>query len=63
MATDGKLYFTGELGEVFVLRVGSAFSVLATNPLEDLCLATPAISEGRVFFRTREHLLAVGAHR
>ena len=60
VAADGKLYFTGELGDVFVLRVGDTFSVLSTNRMEETCMSTPAISEGCLFFRTRGHLVAVG---
>ena len=33
----------------------------ATNELHETCLATPAISEGTLFFRTREKLIAVAA--
>jgi outer membrane protein assembly factor BamB len=61
VAADGKLYFTGELGDVYVLRAGREFEVLACNRLNELCLATPAISEGHLYFRTREHLVAIGA--
>lgn len=60
VAADGKLFFTGEQGDVFVIRAGSRFEVLACNRLNDLCLATPAISAGRLFFRTRGHLVAIG---
>ena len=60
VAADGKLYFTGEEGEVFVIRATNKFTVLTTNQLGGLCLATPAISEGTLFFRTTEKLLAVG---
>ena len=60
VAADGKLYFTGELGDVFVLRVGDTFSVLSTNRMAETCMSTPAISEGSLFFRTRDHLIAVG---
>lgn len=63
VAADGKLYFTGELGRVFVLGVGETYSVLSTNRMEETCMATPAISEGCLFFRTREHLIAVGVKR
>lgn len=63
VAAKGKLYFTGELGDVFVLPASEQFSVLATNKLGGICLATPAISEGTLFFRTTERLLAVGARR
>jgi hypothetical protein len=34
--------------------------MLATNSLGDLCLSTPAVSEGTLFFRTRDKLIAVG---
>ncbi len=63
VAAEGKLYFTGELGDVFVLRVGDTFSILATNRLGETCLASPAISEGHLFFRARAQLVAIGAKR
>jgi hypothetical protein len=49
------------LGNVFVVPAAEKFSVVATNKLEETCLATPAISDGTLFFRTREKLVAVGA--
>jgi outer membrane protein assembly factor BamB len=60
VAGDGKLYCTGEDGDVFVVRAGQTFEVLAHNKIGESCLATPAISEGTLFFRTRSHLVAVG---
>ncbi len=60
VASEGKLYFTGEKGSVFVVKTGPDFSVLATNRMREVCMATPAISEGIVFFRTQEHIVAVG---
>ena len=36
-------------------------ALLATNPMGEICMATPAISEGVLFFRTRHHLVAVAA--
>jgi outer membrane protein assembly factor BamB len=61
VAADGKLYFASEVGKVFVVRAGPKFEVLATNELGETCMATPAISEGALFFRTRNHLTAIGA--
>jgi outer membrane protein assembly factor BamB len=58
-----NLFYTSELGNVFVVPVSTHFSVIATNELHETCMATPAISEGTLFFRTREKLLAVGAKR
>ena len=60
--SDGKnLFFTSELGNVFVVPATSTFSVTATNSLGETCLSTPAISGGTLFFRTRDQLVAVGA--
>ena len=56
---DGKLFLTGESGEVFVIRVGREFEELAVNDMNETCMATPAISAGSLFFRTRDHLVAV----
>ena len=62
--SDGRhLFFTSELGNVFVVPVAEKFSVVATNPLGETCLSTPAISEGALFFRTAGKLIAVGTKR
>ena len=59
--SDGKnLYFTGEQGDVIVIPAVEKFSVLTTNSIGGICLATPAISDGTLFFRTTEKLVAVG---
>jgi outer membrane protein assembly factor BamB len=59
VSANGKLYFTGELGDVFVLDATNKFTVVATNKLDGNCLATPAISDGALFFRTTEKLVAI----
>ena len=59
VAANGKIYFTSELGDVFVVRAGPEFELLATNSLDEIAMATPAISEGKLYFRTRSHVLAV----
>ncbi len=60
VASDGKVYYTSEDGDINVVKAGPEFEVLATNPMGEACMATPAISEGMLFFRTQEHLVAVG---
>ncbi len=60
VASEGRLYFTSEQGSVFVVKAGSSFSVLATNQMGEVCMATPAISEGKIFFRTQGHVVAIG---
>jgi len=60
--SDGrKLYFTSEEGEVAVIKVSERFEVLAANTLGETCLATPALVDGTVYFRTRNQIIAVGA--
>ena len=59
VASEGKLYFTSEQGSVFVVEPGADFTVLATNQMGEVCMATPAISGGTIFFRTQGHVVAV----
>ena len=59
--SDGRhVYFTSELGNVFVVPATDKFSVVASNPLGETCLSTPAISDGALFFRTRDKVVAIG---
>ena len=59
--SDGRhLYIASELGNVYIVPVTEKFSIAATNRLEETCMATPAISGGALFFRTRGKLIAVG---
>lgn len=59
VASNGRLYFTSEEGDVYVIKAGTSFEQLAVNPLGEVAMATPAISDGVMFFRTRNHLVAV----
>ena len=63
VAADGKLYFTSEYGDVYVIAAGPEFKLLAKNPLFEICMATPAVSEGVLFYRTQEHLVAIAAKK
>jgi len=60
VAADGKIYYTSESGEIFVLSAGPQPELIATNAMDEIVMATPAISEGVLYFRTRGHLVAVG---
>jgi outer membrane protein assembly factor BamB len=59
VASNGRIYFTSEEGDVYVIKAGPTFEQLAVNPLGEVAMATPAISDGVMFFRTRGHLVAV----
>src|SRR5436190_21951896 len=59
--SDGRhVYFASEIGNVYVVPVGTKFSVAATNQLGETCMASPALSDGTLFFRTREQVVAIG---
>lgn len=59
--SDGeKIYFSNEVGEIFVVRAGPEFELLEVNEMGEIVMATPAISEGVLFFRTRGHVVAIG---
>ena len=59
IAADGRLYLTSEDGDIFVVKAGPEYELLAVNRMGEVCLATPAISEGQMYIRTIGHLLAV----
>ena len=60
VAADGRLYFSSEDGDVFVVKAGPEFELLATNSMGEVILATPAISGGMMFIRTLHHLFGIG---
>ena len=61
VASDGKLYFTSENGTIYVVRAGPVYELLAENDMNDVCMATPAISEGLLLVRTKKYLYGVGS--
>lgn len=56
VAADGKVFLLSEEGKVTVLKAAPEWEVLAVNDLGDESFATPAISDGRIFVRTRSTL-------
>src|ERR1041384_5326746 len=59
VAADGKIYCPVEQGVVHVIKAGPTLEVLAKNEMGEPCLATPAISQGVLYFRTSASLIAV----
>jgi outer membrane protein assembly factor BamB len=59
VAGDGKVYYSSEDGSVLVIKAGPVFEQIAENEMGETLMATPAISEGTIFFRTRTRLVAV----
>jgi len=60
VAINGKLYVATEEGDVFVLKMGDKFEVLATNSMGDeMFIATPAVAGGSLYLRGRNTLYCV----
>jgi len=59
VAAGGKLYLSSEDGEVFVIKAGAKFELLATNPMGEALMSTPALSEGNIILRGQSHVFAV----
>ena len=60
VAVDGKVFFTNDDGDTFVLCAGPTFEILHVNRLGEQILASPALVEGRWYFRTGSRLVAIG---
>ncbi len=60
VAGDGKIYFVSETGETIVMQAGRTPTVLARNDLGERAVASPAISNGRIFIRTDDHVFCIG---
>ena len=59
VAADGKIILSSEDGDMFVVTAGE-FSLVATNPMGEPLMATPAIVDGTMYVRGQHHLFAVG---
>jgi hypothetical protein len=60
VASDGRIFVSGEDGDVIVLRAGREFAHIATNSMGELLMATPAIGDDRLFVRSSQSLTAIG---
>jgi len=60
VGVDGKVFVTNDDGDTFVLKAGPSFELLHVNRLNARTLASPALVDGRWYFRTDRELLAIG---
>ena len=60
IAVDGKIFFTNDNGQTFVVRAGPEFEQLHTNYIGTRTLSSPALVDGRWYIRTEHELLAIG---
>ena len=56
---NGKLYFTNDDGQTFVVEAGRTFKLLHVNELGERTLASPALVDGTWYWRTASTLRAI----
>ena len=60
IASDGRLFMASEDGDVFVVQAGPEYVELAKHPMNEVIMASPAISDGLLIIRTLGHVWAIG---
>jgi outer membrane protein assembly factor BamB len=60
VGADGKVWLCSQDGTVTVTTAKGDWEILAVNRLDDEVFATPAIADGRIYFRTRSMLYCFG---
>ncbi len=58
VASDGRIFIVSDKGAVYVVKSGKEFEILSNPKLNDVCMVTPAITDGIIFFRTQKGLIA-----
>ena len=56
---DGRIYILSEDGVTLVLRPGDKYDEIAVNELGETCLASMAVSQGRFYIRSADHLFCI----
>ncbi|HVX11802.1 MAG TPA: PQQ-binding-like beta-propeller repeat protein [Pirellulales bacterium] len=56
---DGHIYFASEDGDLPVIEAAREYRPLATNHLDDGCMASPAIAGRALFLRTKKSLYCI----
>ncbi len=60
LVADGRVYFANLKGQCTVIAASAKFEKLAENSLDDGIIASPAVSDGKLFVRTRKALYCLG---
>jgi outer membrane protein assembly factor BamB len=60
---DSKIYLTSDRGDVYVFPAVERYQLLARNTLGEEVTASPAVADGRLYIRGKEHLFCIGKRR
>jgi outer membrane protein assembly factor BamB len=56
---NDRIFCLNEEGRTFVIRAGEKYELLASNDLDEMALATPALVGDRLILRTENHLYSI----
>lgn len=59
IAADGRVYIASEEGDVYTIRAGRDFEILATSAMREPVLATPALATDTMYIRTERAVYAL----
>jgi outer membrane protein assembly factor BamB len=57
---DGKVYLASDRGDVYVFPASGRYELLSRNSLGEGVTASPAVADGRLYIRGKEHLFCIG---
>jgi hypothetical protein len=60
VAADGKLFLASEDGDVFIVQAGREYVEIGKRPMNEVTMASPAISNGLLIVRTLGHVWGIG---
>ena len=60
VAANGRVYFASEDGDVFVVKAGPTFELLARNAVGEVMMATPALAGKMIIIRGQNHVFGIG---
>jgi outer membrane protein assembly factor BamB len=59
VVVEGRLHCLSEDGDMYVVKTGPEYELLAKNSLNEVCMASPAVSDGKWFIRSFKHLYCI----
>lgn len=60
IGAGGYVYLASEDGDVFVVKAGRTFELVARNDMNEALMATPAVAGNMLIIRGRSHVFAIG---
>ena len=59
IGAGGHVYLASEDGDVFVVKAGKTFELVARNDMNEALMATPAVAAAMLIIRGRSHVFAI----